>query len=96
MDPQAAGKHQYTEKEKRRFREDPDYHLKYCVEAEKAIVGGWDMFCRGSQLNVTAKQAMQASMAARLGDREDLKIILFHPGHPDAGVLRQEKVTSKR
>ncbi|KAF2110790.1 hypothetical protein BDV96DRAFT_500768 [Lophiotrema nucula] len=73
MDPQAAGKHQYTEKEKQRFRDDPVYHLKYCTEVEKAIVGGWDMFYRGSELNLAAKAHMQKSMAERLGDRDDLK-----------------------
>lgn len=72
-DPNAAGKHQYTEKEKQRFRDDPDYHLKYATKVEQAIVGGWDMFYRGSELNVAAKQFMQKSMAERLGDREDLK-----------------------
>lgn len=73
MDPQAAGKHQYTEKEKQRFRDDPEYHLKYVTAVEKSIVGGWDMFYRGTEINLTAKAHMQASMAARLGDREDLK-----------------------
>ncbi|OAL49861.1 FAD/NAD(P)-binding domain-containing protein [Pyrenochaeta sp. DS3sAY3a] len=103
MDPQAAGKHKYTEKEKERFRNDPDYHLKYCTEVEKSIVGGWDMFYRGSELNVAAKAAMQASMAERLKDREDLKqhfIPSWSPGcrrlTPGEGYLEaliQENVT---
>jgi len=73
QDPQAAGKHQYTEKEKQRFRDDPEYHLDYVTRVEKSIVGGWEMFYRGSELNVAAKKHMQDSMAARLGHRDDLK-----------------------
>jgi cation diffusion facilitator CzcD-associated flavoprotein CzcO len=72
-DPSAAGKHQYTEKERQRFRDDPNYHLEYATKVEQAIVGGWDMFYRGSELNIAAKEFMQKSMADRLGDREDLK-----------------------
>ena len=47
MDPQAAGKHQYTEKEKQRFRDDPEYHLKYRREVERSVVSGFRMFYRG-------------------------------------------------
>lgn len=72
-DPAAAGKHQYTEKEKQKFRDDPEYHLEYVTKVEKAIVGGWDMFYRGSELNRAAKDFMQQSMNERLGNREDLK-----------------------
>ena len=73
QNPAAAGKHQYTEKEKQRFRDDPEYALKYATEIEKSVVGGWDMFYRGSETNIAAKKFMQDSMAQRLGDREDLK-----------------------
>ena len=59
-DPAAAGKHKYTEKEKQRFRDDPDYHLKYRSTIERQIAnGGWDMFNRGSELNIFVKGAMQ-------------------------------------
>ncbi|KAK5731130.1 hypothetical protein LTR15_001068 [Elasticomyces elasticus] len=73
MDPAAAGKHQYTEKEKQRFRDDPDYHLEYRKKVEGSIVGGWDMFNRGTDLNVQVRQFMQNQMRDRLGDRDDLK-----------------------
>jgi cation diffusion facilitator CzcD-associated flavoprotein CzcO len=72
-DPAAAGHHSYTEKEKQRFRDDPEYHLRYVERIEKAIVGGWDMFYRGSELNQLVTKTMQESMRARLGDRDDLK-----------------------
>ncbi|KAF2188645.1 FAD/NAD(P)-binding domain-containing protein [Zopfia rhizophila CBS 207.26] len=51
MGPQAAGKHQYTKKEKLRFRDDPDYHLKYCTEVEKSLsaavnsIPSWSLGC---------------------------------------------------
>jgi cation diffusion facilitator CzcD-associated flavoprotein CzcO len=72
-DPAAAGKHLYTEKEKQRFREDPEYHLEYRKRVEGAIVGGWDMFYRGTELNGMVRKGMQEQMRSRLGDREDLK-----------------------
>jgi cation diffusion facilitator CzcD-associated flavoprotein CzcO len=73
-DPAAAGKHKYTEKEKQRFREDPEYHLKYRTTIERQIAnGGWDMFNRGSELNLFVKGAMQDSMKQRLAHRDDLK-----------------------
>ena len=55
MDPKAAGKHQYTEKEKQKFRDDNDYLLKYRTSVEKSVVGAFKMFFRGSDLNVHAK-----------------------------------------
>ncbi|KAK4556593.1 hypothetical protein LTR86_006164 [Recurvomyces mirabilis] len=73
MNPAAAGKHQYTEKEKQRFRDDPEYHLKYRQRMEGSIVGGWDMFYRSSDLNVQVRKYMQEQMRERLGDRDDLK-----------------------
>lgn len=74
QDPAAAGKHQYTEKEKQRFRDDPEYHLKYRTGIERGIANaGWTMFERGSELNKLVTGAMQESMRQRLGDRDDLK-----------------------
>jgi cation diffusion facilitator CzcD-associated flavoprotein CzcO len=73
-EPNAAGKHKYTEKEKQRFREDPAYHLKYRTTIERQIAnGGWDMFNRGTELNLFVKGAMQESMRTRLAHRDDLK-----------------------
>lgn len=72
MDPGAAGKHQYTEKEKQKFRDDNDYLLKYRSAVEKSVVGSFTMFFRGSQLNQAAKQMMQADMRQKLGKNEDL------------------------
>jgi cation diffusion facilitator CzcD-associated flavoprotein CzcO len=71
-EPGAAGRHTYTEKEKQRFRDDPEYHLKYRRAIEKAVVGGFRAFYRGSQANLTAKETMQVTMSAKLSARPDL------------------------
>ncbi|RVX72033.1 hypothetical protein B0A52_04631 [Exophiala mesophila] len=73
MEPHAAGKHHYTEKEKQKFRDDPDYHLKYRKAVERSVVGGFRMFFRGHPYNIGAKKMMQDQMSERLGDRDDLK-----------------------
>ncbi|KAF2207227.1 hypothetical protein CERZMDRAFT_115254 [Cercospora zeae-maydis SCOH1-5] len=75
MDPAnaAAGKHYYTEKEKQRFRDDPAYLQDYRTRMEKSIVGGWDMFYRGSELNVKFREYVQHTMRQRLNGREDLQ-----------------------
>lgn len=73
MEPGAAGKHQYTEKEKQRFRDDPDYLLNYRKRVERSVVSGFRMFYRGSEANILVKKGFQESMAQRLGDRDDLK-----------------------
>jgi cation diffusion facilitator CzcD-associated flavoprotein CzcO len=73
MDPGAAGKHQYSEKEKQKFRDDPEYHLEYRKKVERGVASMFRMFLRGTPQNQGAKQFLQASMAQKLGDREDLK-----------------------
>jgi cation diffusion facilitator CzcD-associated flavoprotein CzcO len=70
--PAAAGKHAYTEKEKQRFREDPEYLQAYRTRIERGTASGWDMFYRGSELNLKFKEFTQGSMRERLGTREDL------------------------
>lgn len=73
QDPAAAGKHAYTEKEKERFRNDPEYLQAYRTRMEKSVASGWDMFYRGSELNIKFKEFTQNSMRERLGTRDDLK-----------------------
>jgi cation diffusion facilitator CzcD-associated flavoprotein CzcO len=73
QDPAAAGKHHYTEKEKQRFREDPEYLQAYRTRMEKSSAAGWDMFYRGSELNLKFTEFTRNSMRERLGTRDDLK-----------------------
>jgi cation diffusion facilitator CzcD-associated flavoprotein CzcO len=73
MDPAAVGKHQYTEKEKQRFRDDPEYLLQYRIRLEQSMASGWDLFNRGTELHGKFKESVQQSMRDRLGTRDDLK-----------------------
>lgn len=73
QDPAAAGKHSYTEKEKQKFRDDPEYHMKYRRDVERSVVSLFQIFIRGSDGNLMAKKFLQDDMARKLGDREDLK-----------------------
>jgi cation diffusion facilitator CzcD-associated flavoprotein CzcO len=83
MEPLAAGKHYYTEKEKARFRQDPEYHLKYRRDVERAVVSGFRIFYRDSEANLEAKALMQKSMADQIGPgHEDLKKLLIPDWSP--------------
>ncbi|KXS99265.1 hypothetical protein AC578_6211 [Pseudocercospora eumusae] len=82
QDPAAAGKHHYTEREKQKFREDPQYLQDYRTRMEKSFAAGWDMFYRGSALNVKFKEFVQSSMRERLGHREDLQAKLIPDWSP--------------
>lgn len=73
MEPHAAGKHTYTEKEKQRFRDDPEYHLRYRRAVEGAVVGGFRMFLRGTKESVGFKSFIDSATADRLKDRDDLR-----------------------
>ena len=56
MDPKGAGIHQYTEKEKQRFRDDKAYHLQYRHNIEQSVVGMFRMFFRDHPVNQYAKK----------------------------------------
>ncbi|KIW21580.1 hypothetical protein PV08_02160 [Exophiala spinifera] len=72
--PAAAGKHHYVEAEKRRFRDDPEFHLRYRKRLESALTEMFPLFLRGTSLNLQAREGMRASMLARIGPgHEELK-----------------------
>ncbi|EXJ61851.1 hypothetical protein A1O7_02281 [Cladophialophora yegresii CBS 114405] len=73
LEPQAAGIHTYTEKEKQKFRTDPEYLLNYRREVERSIVSIFRMFLRGTETSAMAKKWLQDDMEKKLGDRDDLK-----------------------
>ena len=72
MDPAAAGKHTYTDKEKQRFRDDPEYFLQYRRKIEAAVVGGFGIFYRGTPANVEARAELQDAMARKIGEGNKL------------------------
>ena len=59
QDPKAAGKHQYTDLEKQKFRDDPDYHLKYRRDVERSVVTIFRIFLRGTDANLFAQKHLQ-------------------------------------
>ncbi|OCK82817.1 cyclohexanone monooxygenase [Lepidopterella palustris CBS 459.81] len=62
----------FTEAEKRRFREDPEYHLQYRKGLEQEVNSVFSVFIAGSDYSKGAEEAMRAEMIRRIG-----------PGHED-------------
>lgn len=72
--PAPAGKHHYIEAEKEKFRNDPEFHLQYRKKLESALTEMFPVFLRGTKSNIHAKEAMRASMLAKIGPgHEELK-----------------------
>ncbi|KAN0105870.1 FAD/NAD(P)-binding domain containing protein [Hyaloscypha variabilis] len=73
QDPAAAGLHKYTEKEKQRFREDPEYLLKYRKTIERGINLGFPAFIRGTEYNEKSRKGMQYYMLEKLSSNPKLR-----------------------
>jgi hypothetical protein len=72
--PAPAGKHFYTNKEKERFRSDPEFHREYRKRLESGVAKGFGRYIRGSQMNLEARKAMRESMLQKIGEgHEELK-----------------------
>ena len=64
----------YTEEDKQRFRDDPEYLLLYRKKLESAVNGLFDMFISGSDVSKGANEMMRAEMNRRIGPgHEELK-----------------------
>lgn len=64
----------YTEEDKQRFRDDPEYLLAYRKKLESAVNNLFDMFISGSETSKGAHELMRAEMNRRIGPgHEDLK-----------------------
>ena len=74
-DPQDKGElvkqYYYTEEDKKRFRDDPEYLLLYRKKLEGAVNSLFDMFISGSDVSKGAKEMMQAEMNRRIGPGHD-------------------------
>ncbi|PVH70029.1 FAD/NAD(P)-binding domain-containing protein [Cadophora sp. DSE1049] len=65
---------EFSEKQQKRFREDPAYHLKFRKEIEGTINAGVDLFIRGTKQHAAAYKAFKEGMTKRIGPGfEDLK-----------------------
>ena len=72
--PAPAGKHHYIDREKERFRTDPEFFLDYRKKLESSVTSSFPLFLRGSEANIAAKKAMKEMMLQRIGPgREELK-----------------------
>jgi cation diffusion facilitator CzcD-associated flavoprotein CzcO len=80
------GRRQYafTEEDKRRFREDPEYHLAFRKGIEAEINGLFGMYQQGSELSNSFRATVTEEMLRRMGPgQEELKKFIipkFAPG----------------
>jgi len=64
----------FSEEEKRKFRDDPEFHLQYRKKLESAVNNLFEMFLKDSETSQDAEKAMRAEMNRRIGEgHEDLK-----------------------
>jgi cation diffusion facilitator CzcD-associated flavoprotein CzcO len=73
-DGKLAKQYWYTEEDKQRFRDDPEYLLLYRKKLESAVNNLFDMFISGSDVSKGAHEMMRAEMNRRIGPgHEELK-----------------------
>lgn len=71
--PTPRGQYRYSEEDKARFRDDPDYHLQYRQQIESEVNLLFGIFIKDSGLNKAAHKQMEDEMRRRLGPgQEDL------------------------
>ena len=61
----------FSDAEKKRFAEDPEYLLAYRQNLESAVNGLFDMFIAGSETSKYAREMMHAEMLRRIGPGHD-------------------------
>ena len=66
-----AAQYYYTEEEKQRFKDDPEYHLLYRKKLESAVNNLFDMFISGSEVSKSAEEQMRLEMERRIGPGHD-------------------------
>ncbi|KAL4747783.1 hypothetical protein BDW72DRAFT_196433 [Aspergillus terricola var. indicus] len=76
--------YKFTEEDKKRFREDPNYHLAFRKGIEAEINGLFGMYLQGSDLSNSFRQTITDEMMRRMGPgHEELKSFIipkFAPG----------------
>ncbi|KAK4936739.1 hypothetical protein LTR10_022463 [Elasticomyces elasticus] len=71
---QSQAQHYYTEEEKRRFADDPEFHLKYRKRLESAMNSMYELFLKGSEASKKADALLRKEMIRRIGPgHEELK-----------------------
>jgi cation diffusion facilitator CzcD-associated flavoprotein CzcO len=75
--------YKFTEQDKKRFREDPAYHLDFRRRIEAEINGLFGMYQQGSELSNTFRELITAEMNRRMGPgHEDLKSFIIPKWSP--------------
>ncbi|KAK5141166.1 hypothetical protein LTR04_002701, partial [Oleoguttula sp. CCFEE 6159] len=75
--------HKFTEKEKQRFRNDPDYHLDFRKRIEAEINGLFGMYQQGSDLSNQFREVIMKEMHRRMGPgHEELKAFIIPKWSP--------------
>lgn len=70
-DADPSAQYYYSEEEKRRFKDDPDYHLLYRRKLESSVNNLFDMFIAGSDTSRLAQEQMRTEMERRIGPGHD-------------------------
>jgi len=79
----------FSDAEKQRFRDDPEFHLQYRKKLESAVNNLFEMFIRDSDTNKAAEKLMRAEMHRRIGPgHEDLKEKLIPTWPPGCEISR--------
>lgn len=75
--------YKFTEQDKKRFREDPEYHLDFRKRIEAEINGLFGMYQQGSELSNTFREAITTEMNRRMGPgHEELKSFIIPKWSP--------------
>ena len=77
-----------SEAEKKRFREDPEYHLEYRRNQEIEMNKTTSLYIKGSEVSKAVKKQMTAEMIRRIGPgHEELKKKLIPEWSPGCKLL---------
>ncbi|KAK6380739.1 hypothetical protein LTS17_004939 [Exophiala oligosperma] len=66
-----VGQYYYTEEEKQRFKNDPDYHLHYRRKLESSVNNLFDMFIADSDTSRQTQEQLRTEMERRIGPGHD-------------------------
>lgn len=61
----------FSEEEKKKFRDDPEFHLAYRKKLESAVNNLFEMFLKDTDTNRAAEKLMRAEMNRRIGPGHD-------------------------
>ncbi|KAE9965383.1 hypothetical protein BLS_007682 [Venturia inaequalis] len=88
-----TSQHFFTDEEKQRFKDDPEYHLQYRKKIESAIHTTFEMYIKDSEASKGAQKNMVEEMNRRIGPgHEELKSRLIPSWPPDVTTVHKEIV----